>query len=86
MFQPDAQNSELSPTYGVHTYIVCSDCATMPLLFEYHTIHSSCCTVPVARMAWTQVHVAGINTDLQLDDAALEAALNKLFQLSETTD
>ena len=39
-------------------------------------------------MAWTQVHVAGINTDLQLDDAALEAALNKpkLFQLRETTD
>ena len=36
-------------------------------------------------MSWTQVHVSGINTDLQLDDDALEAALNELFQLSETT-
>jgi hypothetical protein len=37
-------------------------------------------------MSWTQVHVAGINRDLLLDDDGLESALNELFRLSETTD
>ena len=37
-------------------------------------------------MSWTQVHVAGINRDLLLDDDALESSLNELFRLSETTD